>query len=324
VGIQILELAELPTRALTQLASLDWSINDPPFDRSALRKAEALGVQYAPFRALFAVRDGQLLARVTVIRRQFRSSQGLTDFSGVTDVVTRPDGMGHGLARRLIRVAHERERRSGIRLALLWTQRSWGAHRIYEKLAYRDIYSPPFALKRIGRGLGSRLPSGYSLRTATRQDAPLLEALFQRSTRGRIGFVPRPPGGLRSRFAMGWRNPSDHRLLLHGDRPVGYLFGTRGPRHVSVTEGVATSAEHLRPLLDGAQKLAAGRWLVFGSTTLVRDLAPILKERGFDLYATSHATLMARPLRPGAATGWASLERTVVDPRFSCQRADIF
>ena len=77
-------------------------------------------------------------------------------------------------------------------------------------------------------------------------------------------------------------------------------------------------------LLDAIERFSAGRWLTIGYSTLVSDLRPCLVERGYDFQGRSHATLMARALSDGSARGTAALQSVVADPRFSCQRSDVF
>jgi GNAT superfamily N-acetyltransferase len=324
VTVEIHEIGRLPPRLVPGFAALAWSDNDAPFDPSKLRKARALGHPYTDYLGLLAVEDGAVLSQILVDRLRLTTRAGVETFSGISGVVTRPDALHRGLCSRLFEEVHRRETEAGVRLSLLWTHRSWAAHRLYEKLGYRDVYSHPVALRRIRRANRPELPSGYATRRAVRQDAALLESLLAESTAGRRGFVPRYPGAFAVGFAVRWRSPRDHQILLEGSRPVGYFFGTEDGNHVAVFEGVATSEEHRRPLLDAMERRAAGRWLTFGRTTFVHDAAPLLRERGYSIVPSSHATLMARALTGPGEDLVAALPGDCQDPTFSCHRGDMF
>ncbi|MCI4351361.1 MAG: GNAT family N-acetyltransferase [Thermoplasmata archaeon] len=322
--VQVLAYAEIPPRLISQLVALGWSDGDPPFDPPVIRKSLALGFPYAEYVGVFAVEHDQVLSQVFVERHTLTTRNGHEKIAGITGVVTRPDAQGRGLSSRLFEEVHRRERKRGLRRALLWTRRSWGAHRLYEKLGYRDLYTPPTALRRLRGRTVPRRPAGYTVTVARRRDARLLETLLRDSTRERIGLVPRAPGSFRFRFAFGWRNPKDHRILRRHGRPVGYFHATSSSVHVGVNEAALRSADDLPVLLDCMERQAAGRWLTIGSTTLVQDATALLRERGYTFQSGSHGTLMVRSLRGAPSAGFDELVETVADPRFSCQRGEVF
>jgi GNAT superfamily N-acetyltransferase len=324
MGVETLDIEQLPVELNAQFTALGWSDHDPPLDLALIRKARDLGHPFAEYVGLVAGENGQVLSQIVVERLRLRTDTGLEAFSGITGVITRPDAMGRGLSTRLFEEVHRREAAHGLRLALLWTHRSWRAHRLYERLGYRDIYSPPTALRRIDRAPRPRLRTGYTIRRAKRSDAPLLESLLTASTRGRWGFTRRYPGSFRVRFALGWRAPRDHYIVNYRARPVGYFYATGGRYHLSAFEGAAIASGHLPALLDALEREAAGRWLTFGLTTFVNDVAPLLRERGYLTSPGSHTTLMARGLDGAADRELRSLRRLVADPRFSCHRGDVF
>lgn len=257
-----------------------------------------------------------------VERHPWTTAAGTETVTGLTNVVTRPDALGRGLCSRLIAEVHRRERAAGRSLAMLWTRRSWSAHRLYERLRYRDVYAHTSAVRRIGRGRGPR--AGYATRTARPSDAAALESILAGATRGRFGFVPRFPHSYRTRFALGYRTPQEIHLVHHRSRPVSYFSASEGPAHVTVIESAAARAEEREPLLDAIERHSSGRWLAFGHSTIVDDLLPLLRERGYTVYRGSHATLMARSLVGPPASILPAVRRTVSDPRFWCQRGDMF
>jgi GNAT superfamily N-acetyltransferase len=321
--MRIVSLEQLPPDLAAAWGTLVWSDQDVPMDTAFLRKARALGIPLADYGGLAVTEGDRVLAQVTVGRYPLTTPEGTETFTGLADVVTLPDALRRGLCRQLLIELHSRERKDGHHLAMLWTRRSWGAHRLYERLGYRDIYSPPTAVLPPHPST-RRLPPNITVRSARRADSELLESLFERATRGRIGFVPRFPNSFEARFALRWRTPTDHHLVFQGSRPVGYFFSGESPRHLAVFEGVVTDRALLSRLVDAMLCYARGRWVAIAHTTLVNDAHGLLEERGFSFAPSGHAVLMARSLTASPSTGVARLRRMVRDARFSFHRGDMF
>jgi GNAT superfamily N-acetyltransferase len=310
-------------RGLPPLFVLDGGA---PWDDAYLRRIHRAGTNFTPYHAVFALEGTRPLAQAQVIRFSFRFAGEATSRrrSGVDYLVALPGSLRRGLGTRLLREVHRREREAGSDWIFLWTRRSWGAHRLYEKMGYRDVYSPPAAFREIPRSAPD-LPTGFRFRVGAPRDAPLLERLFSRATGDRVGFVPRYPGSFRARFSLEWARAKDHRILLCRGRPVGYARVTTAPRAFVAEEILAVDPTYVPMLLRGLEHMARGRWLVFSRTTFVSDRKSELLARGYDLFPSSHATLMARPLVSAkAGGGWAALRRTIEDPRFSLHSGDAF
>jgi len=322
--VQILTIEELPAELTGPWGALVWTDQDYPLDQALFRKARALGVPFADYGGLVAVEGKRVLAQVTVEYYPMTIGDGRETFVGVAGVVTRPDALRRGLCFRLLEEVHLRESIRGHRLAMLWTHRTWGAHRLYARLGYRDLYSPPTAVLPPRTSTPTRLPDGFGVRAARRGDAALLESIFARGTRGRYGFVTRFPNSFGARIAMGWRASKDHHLLFRGSRAVGYFFASENPRFLGIYEGMVTERNLLPPLLDSIQWYARGRWLALAHTTLVNDAREHLRARGFSLTPDCHSVLMARSISGTSSRRLASLRQMVRDSRFSCHRGDMF
>ena len=89
---------------------------------------------FSDYVGLFAVEGARVLGQLYVLRLPYEFSDGPGTISGIAGVATRPDVGRTGIARRLLTEAHRRERRAGQRYCSLWTNRSWGAHALYESL----------------------------------------------------------------------------------------------------------------------------------------------------------------------------------------------
>lgn len=321
--MRIYALADLPATVRSQLVVPGVMTGDPPRDEEQIRRLRAFGFPLAPYYAVYAVAGGEVLSRVEVIRPTFRTIEGLQVVSGISDVATRPDAVDRGYARALIREVHRREQRAGRRWCLLWTQRSWGAHRLYERLGYRDVYSPPTAVRYLRASPPTRLPRGYAWETAGPGDFPRLERLLRRGTEGRVGFVSRFPGSYRARVRLGWRTLANFRILLEGSEDAGFAYVTLSSTQAEAIEVLVASPSHRRPMLDALETLAKGRWLVLRTTSFAADVRDELGRRGYGLYAPAHLVLMARRLR-GTASDADDVAATCRDVRFSCHRGDVF
>ena len=93
---------------------------------------------------------------------------------------------------------------------------------LYESLGYEDVYSPPNAIGWDHVRRARKPPTGYEFPRETATNGVRLERILRSATRGRLGFVPRPAGSLRTRLALGWRKAGSHRVLSKGSQSVGY------------------------------------------------------------------------------------------------------
>jgi GNAT superfamily N-acetyltransferase len=130
-----------------------------------------MGYPTSDYYGVYAVEDDQVLSRVETLQLAFRGFEGSQTVVGVADVLTRPEGLGRGFARRLLQEVHRRESARGRAWAFLWTHRTWGAHHLYESLGYEDVYSPPTWLRAIPRAMRQAPPAGYRWRSARTRDA---------------------------------------------------------------------------------------------------------------------------------------------------------
>lgn len=323
--MRIVELADLPDRLGPQVGALNWLDGDPPYDARFLRHLSTLGYPFLDYQALFAVEKGQLLGKADTTVHDYVTPAGTESVIWVSGVATRPDALRRGVARALLEEIHSREENTGRRWAFLWTHRSWGAHHLYEELGYKDVYSPPVALRRWRRASPRSLPRGYGWRALRPHEDSLLEELLDVASEGRYGFIPRYRGSFRVRFQFGWRQPSDFRVLTKESNPVGYAHGGSGPYARTASEIVVTHPAHGTAMLDALEREATGRWLALARTTFITDHAGLLRTRGYATYRHSHPTIMAKPLKPNSrhppSTDPARVCRS---PRFSFHGGDVF
>jgi GNAT superfamily N-acetyltransferase len=322
--MKILDFPGLSKRLLAQLPVTGVLDGDPARGIDYLIASQRRGFPRPPYQSLYAVESGELLSQVDVICLTLTTTEGRFSVPGIANVATRPMAQRRGCAGALLAEVHRREAARGARWSFLWTHRSWGAHRLYERLGYVDLYSPPASLKRVPASASRKLPKGYRWRVVQRAAAPRLDRILQRATGGRIGFVPRFSGSFRARFAMGWKNPENLRILLHGSSEVGYAYlSYSDPWSLSANEVVVLGAEHHAPMVRALEATARGRWLALETTTFVSDAAPVLRSRGFSTYPSTHRTLMGKPLEGGDRRP-ALWKTTFHDPLFSNHHGDMF
>lgn len=324
--MKIIDFEHLPRHLYPQLGSLGLLNGESPHDINFvrfLRRFRRTALPQAEYYAVYAVEDGTILSRVEVTRPSFTTENGPETVAGISDVSTRPDAVRRGLAGRLLEEVHRREAERGYRWAILWTRRSWGAHRLYERLGYRDVHSPVSALRPFPHRRRRPLSKGYAWVPAQRTDAPRIERLFARATRGRIGFVPRPRGSIALKFELGWRVPEHHRILSYQGLPVGYANLNISPFHVGTSEVLVDASEHAGPMIEALEATGRGGSFSLTNTTFVRDHEEAFRRRGYAIYPSAHLTLMAKSLAPTGRPP-EELEAVCRDPRFSCHRGDVF
>ncbi len=302
---------------------IDVLDGDPPIEPSRLNGWLRAGYPFAPYLGFASVEGGRVLGRLGVLRLKLRTGSGDFPVAGLVDVVTRPDSLGRGVATSLLRAVHRRETEDGSAAILLWTRRSWRAHRLYEHLGYRDVYSAPAAVSPGPIRIARRPPSGCELRSARRTDLPTVERLFERASLGRVGWIPSHVPLQRARLRLGWRQPRNYRILWRGGRPVGYVEALVDPLQVLVREGALLDPADAPAMLSSVERLARGRWVVVSRTTLLGDLHPTLENAGYSFAEIGHSVLMARRLGPRGLAS-AVVAATARSERYSCHHGDTF
>lgn len=321
--MQILEYSDLTAEQQRLAPGTEFSDGDPPSISERIDRIRVRGERFHGYLSLHAVDRGVPVARVGSTRVTFVPASGDPEtVCGISDVITRSDALRRHFATRLVEASHERARAEGIRWAFLWTHRAWVAHRAYEKLGYRDVYSPALVTRR--SSVHSRpVRRPVRLRIARSGDASRLERAFTDASEGRVGFCRRPRGWFSTMFRMGWRAPGSFRLVYADGRGVGYVQLSVDRFDLVSREVVVPDPQYHGPLLDSLERLARGRWIGIRSTTFLRDAARELARHGYDRVPTDHAVMMACPLRAVGRSGWRHLAATIADPRFALHSGDM-
>jgi len=278
---------------------------------------------YAPYAGIFAVEGATVLGQVLVKRLPYTFRDRTETVTAVASVGTRADRARRGIASKLLEEVHRRERADGIRFATLWTNRSWGAVRVYERLGYEGIYSIPFALRPAPRAR-VRPPSLRGVRRAGRSDLAELEELRERLAEGRIGFCHRPERFLETSTAT-WEIDPPHEILVVRDRgrAEGYVVVRSNPYRLICGELVATTPRVAERLVAAVERAADDRPTVLEGSA-VADRKALLGRRGYRLLEKSYGVFMARPLDGRWDARTAIRAFATDDPRFLCQVGDRF
>ena len=250
---------------------LHWGAFGGVFSSAAievLRRTERCLAEYV---GVYAVERDRVLGQVVTLRLPYRFDDGEETISGISAVTTRAERGRTGVARTLLEEVHRRELEAGLRYAALWTNRSWGAHRLYERFGYRDVYAPPWAVH--GPGPAPVRPAGGLLmRPGRRSDLQEIDRLHDRMADGRLGYVHRPRAFSRGEMRMGMLDPSKNLIVArrHGTL-VGYAHLDRNPNRAICGELIATSTAAKRTLVREVVRRSTGVPYSFQHTLVTDD-----------------------------------------------------
>lgn len=305
-------------RLLVHLSSLGGAA-----DRNAVRLWRARSDLFSDYVGVFAVERGEVLGQTLVKRLAYTFPGGTERIAAVASVGTRPDRARHGVARRLLEEVHRREREAGVRFVSLWTNFSWGAHRLYEQLGYRDTYAFPWAVRRPRTDPGARRAPG-SAQPATLADLEAIERLHDRLAEGRLGFCRRPRRFLRLQAMTREVDPARELLVVRRDRAVtGYAhLQSTATRTISGELMAGTRADRVR-LVQGVERRAHGAAVAFQHTPITDDPA-LFRRRGYARMGAGWYVFMTADLSGSGDSRAPASEFAVDDPRFLCLSGDRF
>lgn len=276
-AVRVVPFDELPAGAEASRAALQLGAFSSFLAGRSIRAMRRRGYAFAEYAGLFALDRRGIVGQTFVFRFPYTGAEGTETVAGIASVTTRADAARRGVARAVLAEVHRREAEAGCRYALLWTNRGWYAHGLYEKLGYRDVYSPSMAARAFRRGPRGR--PGESLKPPRAGELARLERLHEEILRGRHGFVPRGRGFLTEEHRAGLLSLDGLRVYRRRGRLAGYAVVGQGPGQLTCGELVASPADR-EPFLAALEAAAAGRVLALGNTT-VHDLAGALRRRRY-------------------------------------------
>jgi GNAT superfamily N-acetyltransferase len=291
------------------------------FPRRTVDRYRRAGDYFAEYVGVFAEEKGRLLGQTFVLRIPYTFPDGTEAISGIAGVSTRPDRGRAGVARAILTEVERREREAGIRFATLWTNRSWGAHHLYEQLGYRDVYSSPWVVHG-PEPVAPRRPAG--VRPGRRSDLDEVERLHARHAEGRLGFLRQPNGYTRLELASGWLDPTTQLIVAgSGRRLLGYAALDPSPFRTICGEIVASSPATRRALIAGVRWRAKGGALAFQHTPVTDDPRSFAGH-GYSEIPNGWYVFMAHPVGRTWGARAAVNAFATNDPRFLCLAGDRF
>jgi GNAT superfamily N-acetyltransferase len=270
---------------------------------------------------LYAIEANDILGQLLVFRMPYTFPTGGGTVSGISFVVTRPDAGRRGIARSLLAEAHRREHSAGIRHVTLWTSRAWAAHRIYEKLGYRDLYEVRWAFRERSRKLV--LPPGYRVRAGARGDLRRLERFHSQVASGRWGFVPRTKALFQTDSRAHELELGNLRLLTHQGRLSGYALCETVPGGVTCGELLGATSRDEEVLIHAVEREAGGGFSAFAFTPLTQR-ARWFAQRGYAISPGAYQVWMGMTLGRSMSEESARREFGSNDRRFLCLSQDRF
>ncbi len=305
-------------RSLVHLAAFGGT-----FPRAAVELLRRRTKSFADYVGVFAVERNQVLGQVFVLRIPYAFRDGPDTLSGIAAVGTRPDHGRGGIARTLMMEVHRRERDSGIRYSALWTNRSWGAHGLYEKLGYRDVYSSPWAVHASASRASRRAPP-RGVGAGRTSDLEGIDRLHDALAAHRLGYFRRPHGFSLAEVRWGGIDPGSNLLVARrGKDLAGYAQLDRSPRRVICGELVARSESIRRALVAEVGRSARGVPYAFQHTP-VTDSPALFRGPNYVAAPLGWYGMMGNALGREWSRREAVAEFATEDPRFICLAADRF
>jgi GNAT superfamily N-acetyltransferase len=305
-------------RILVHLASLGGAA-----DRSAVALWRRRSDVFSEYVGVFAVERGRVVGQTLVKRLAYTFPDGTEKIGAIASVGTRPDLARGGIARKILEEVHRREREAGIRFVSLWTNRSWGAHRLYEKLGYRNVYENPWAVRAPrSRSLPPR--RGIRVGPGRRGDLAELERVHDRWAESRLGFCRRPRCMFETSVAVRDFDPAQDLLVARtGGRISGYALAQTTPVRTLCGELVAENQRTVVALVAGVERRAKGTPVAFQHTP-VTDHAGMFRQRGYVTLDAGWYVLMAAELDRTWTSRSAVVRFATGNPRFLCLIGDRF
>ncbi|HNS01256.1 MAG TPA: GNAT family N-acetyltransferase [Anaerolineae bacterium] len=271
-----------------------------------------------PFFALYALNGSTATGQVGVFRLPVVSTTGAADVGGVWAVSTHPAWRGQGVASRLLDEAHERMRAAGLRFSTLGTARFGVAHGLYEKLGYRDLYSPAMAL---ARSDDLRVQPGLRVEPAGPGRLALADRLFEQLSRGWLGFARRHTPFFSFLHARSYLSAQELWLIWQESEAVGYAAAAAGNGVLRVHNLL------LAPRVDPVAAVAALALAATARYVHVRldhpDHAAAFARAGLRVASPSWATFMVKPLAADATLEEFRRDYGLDDGRFLISYLDV-
>ncbi len=234
---------------------------------------------------LYAVEEDRVLGVVGLLYPKARTKDGVIEVGGIRHVCCRPSASRKGVAKKLIKKAHEILAEK-VRYSFLMTSASGVAHELYKKLGYEDIYVPPKAFKK-----ADKLKS--DVRFKQENDPGYVRSVYLDTVKDLRGLVIRERDYWDMAKARGWPRNEHVKIAYEEGKRIGYAMLYSSRDRLSVEE-IGAEEKFLPKILKGLESLTDRDHIVL-SYVNPKDKEKI-EERGYRWTQDLWARVMVKDL----------------------------
>ncbi len=313
--MKIVEYDDVDPLGVLHLNLLSLGYTLTPEKVSLIRRLDA---RPFPFFAVYAIEDGIVAGQVGIYRLPMITANGPEDVGGICAMCIHPAFSRQGIATRLLDEAHTRMRSAGLRFSTLGTSRHQGAHALYKKQGYEDvfIFTSTFTTRESVYRYGH-----LRAERASSEKLHLADSLFQKVAAGNLGFARRHKSFIPMMVATGDIGESEVWLLWDDNELIGYALA-------GVSESVLSVSSLL--LAEGVDAGAAISALAQDETISYlrvrvdyRPIATSLQRAGYPQELPDWGTFMIKSLTPDASIDNARRLFGIGTERFMISRIDV-
>ncbi|MFQ5883652.1 MAG: GNAT family N-acetyltransferase [Thermoplasmata archaeon] len=241
---------------------------------------------------LYAAVKGKAISQIAGLRIPTRTADGEETILGVAGVATLPSYARKGYSIKLFQELHKRFREEGMGVAFLCTAKSLVAYDLYRKFDYKDCMFFPRAVRPLVR---RKKPKGIIFRRYWKKDAPDIDAVYGRFTRGLFGFVLRQKDYIGARMKI-WKGLKDRLSVVETDKGTcGYVMKREMEGDVVLDEFVVPSVRNADRVLRNLESQEKGDYILAHSFAGKKQ-TDHFKSRGYKLTPESWDVCMVAPL----------------------------
>jgi predicted acetyltransferase len=243
---------------------------------------------------VYAVERGNTIGQVLPLKIRTRTSQGEEVVGGIAGVTVVPSKARRGIATSLMKATQDIFRENDIRISFLLTSESLVAYNLYIKLGYHDAVSF-FAAQKFVKA--ARKTKMSKLRKYRKKDWRITDGIYQRGTRGMLGFVVRQPAFLNMKIDTTPLATKNIRMI-EGGEGEGYVVLSPAEEYVTVREIVCPNEKSFNSIMATIEAESAGKYVLTYFQTPRRSIRR-LEKRGYKLDRLTWGRVMIAPIARG-------------------------
>ncbi|MEF8874230.1 MAG: GNAT family N-acetyltransferase [Candidatus Thermoplasmatota archaeon] len=248
---------------------------------------------------LYAVEGEKILGVVGLLYPKARTEEGIIDVGGIRNVCCRPSASREGVAKRLMKEAHEILAKK-VRYSFLMTSASNVAYGLYKKLGYEHIYVPPKAFKKTDE-------VDSDVRFKQEEDPEYVRSVYLDTVENLRGLVIREKDFWNMAEARGWPRNENVRIAYKNGKRIGYAMFFPSRDRLSVKE-IGAEKGFLPDILDGLESQTDKDHIVLSYVNA--NYEEKLKEKGYRWTQDLWSGVMAKDLRGENSDVAESLDTT--------------